>query len=259
MHLITLGCSWTQQYDSSIKPWPEIISEKTGWNLINYGLNGSGNKYALDRFLDHIRKGLPVDKVYWLLTEYDRLDISTHNSFNNLTFKIINHGLNLNFLERAQKRFLELHPDATEAQINLMINNNDKIKKICEIMANNLDYQHIIDTTFYYIFLMQSICEQYNIELKIAQGIPPINYYIAETSPQIIASNILKSKFAKKLNSNNFIGYPFYPVAGGKSIINISNWNKKYSISDNDNHPNQLASNLIADIFLNKVDLLKIN
>jgi hypothetical protein len=269
INLVTLGCSWTDQYDTNINPWPKVIQEKTGWNVVNYGLSGSGNKYAFDKFIIHIKKiGIP-DKLYWLITEFDRIDIISQEH-NNGTTSFRPNSWASRFLSDGTDKFEEnkkiqyekaailwhtRNPDATEDQIELFNKSINRDWKILEDLVKITDYQLVTDYNLDLIYKMQFFCKHYNIELKIIAALAPFKTY-RDLQESKAAKIILKSRFFKKIDPSTIIGWPFALLAGGICVRDIKDWGSKYGIQKHDDHPNQAGSNLIADFFLDEKNIL---
>jgi hypothetical protein len=123
--------------------------------------------------------------------------------------------------------------------------------RIGKIIYDNTPTENYIDTNLMYIILIQKICKEFNIKLKIASALKPLWTF----DPNDI-SLILKSKHNKELDLTSIMGYPFYKSAGGICAVEIKEWGEKYSVSSTDNHPNQAAHKLLADFFLGEKDIM---
>lgn len=68
-NLFTFGCSYTDSFENNMihpyvrykeykgyfpRTWNDMLAEKIGLNLINYGVGGSGNDYIFQNFLTHL-------------------------------------------------------------------------------------------------------------------------------------------------------------------------------------------------------------
>lgn len=255
--IVALGCSWTAKYYEDVDPWPSMIAKRTGHKVYNYGFSGTGNKFSFDNFIRHLRKVGTPDSVYWLISEFDRIDIiEPHNQHSVFSFKPIIQNSKPNFLEAASERYKYLHPNISDDHFNNWYRGLKSDVQISKILFNTIDYQLIIDYNLDLLYKIQEICKFYNIELKIIAGLRPIEaFYIDNLSTEQVASMILKSKITKKLDLNNMMGFPFYKVAGGQVCNSIHHWCKNYGYG-NDNHPHEAGANLIADFFLGEKNIL---
>jgi hypothetical protein len=255
MTIIALGCSFTDRYKKEIDPWPDIIAKRTGEKVINFGRCGTGNKYSLDMLLTHLRYGREVDTVYWLMTEFDRTDIITISPYGTqsyfFTLRPYMSGQDQKgFLKRWEESNLEKLPPGEQ----IVQKEWDRIyseTRIGKIIYDNTPTENYIDTNLMYIILIQKICKEFNIKLKIASALKPLWAF----DPNDI-SLILKSKHNKELDLTTIMGYPFYKSAGGICAVEIKEWGEKYSVSSTDNHPNQAAHKLLADFFLGEKDIM---
>lgn len=260
MTIVTLGCSFTDHYHRDVNPWPKVIEKRTGIQVVNYGWCGSGNKYSFDALINHLKQGKEVDTVYWLMTEFDRMDTiglwrpKLPGPFFSLrpypTGKDPEGFLNRWNMDRTER---SSKPDL---KINSEIEDKDLQRIKREIRLGRIMYQNISQTEFFdynlmLVHLIQKVCKDYNINLKIMSALRPLY-----TNDLKEMSFILKSKYVKKIDFSSVIGFPFYKDAGGICAGDIEDWNKKYSISSTDNHPNQLGSDLLADFFLGEKNIL---
>ena len=260
MTIVTLGCSFTAQYHKDVNPWPKIVEDKTGIPVINYGWCGSGNRYSFDALINHLKQDKEVDTVYWLMTEFDRMDTiglikpNVTGNFFSLrpypTGKDPENFLNLwklGRLERLSQAGLDINSDIEGRDLQ-------RIKReirLSRIMYQNISPLEFFDFNLMLVYLMQKVCEDYNIKLKIICGLKPLF-----TTNKKEISFILKSKYINKIDFTTVIGFPFYKNMGGICAQDIKDWNEKYAISTKDPHPNQLGSNLLADFFLGEKNIL---
>lgn len=240
MKIVALGCSFTEKYKGGGNPWPDIIAEKTGHDVINYGLASSANRYAYTRLLHHLMYREKIDKVYWLMTEFHRIDMhkfgiapldhEQYPDYFKFSYKMLSDTMNSSDLEIAKNQFLgEL--------------------KARQVLANT-PISYWIDDTIMIIHHVQELCKAYGIELKIIQALKPMNSYFYKCTEKEICKAILSSKYSNLLDHSSIVGYPWMKIAGGFNIIEIDNWDEKYAISENDPHPNQEGHRLIADMFI---------
>jgi len=254
MTIVTLGCSFTDCYHRDINPWPKVIENKTGIPVINYGISGSGNKYSFDAFINHLKNDKEVDTVYWLMTEFDRMDtigLWKPKVFNRyFTLKPYATGKNPeNFLNKWISAKSKVTGEVEKENQDLL-----RIKReirLGRIMYENISPLEFFDYNLMLIHLTQKVCKEYGIKLKIASGLRPLYTHDSEE-----ISYILKSKYNKNIDFSSIIGYPFYKEAAGMCVVQVKNWDTEYSISPTDNHPGQKGSDFIADLFLGEKNIL---
>lgn len=260
MTIVTLGCSFTDRYHKDVDPWPEVIRQRTGEEVINYGWSGTGNKYAFDSLINHLKQGKKVDTVYWLTTEYDRMDIIGLNNpklaGNFFSLRPYPAGKDPENFIRGWNKSRILNLTDGNVKINPDVGQRDLERIRREVRLGSIMYKNITPAEFFdynlkLVYLIQKVCEDYNIKLKIICGLKPL--YTNDLNEM---SLILKSKYIKKIDFASVIGFPFYKEAGGICAVDIKNWNEKYSISSEDNHPGQDGSNLLADFFLGEKNIL---
>lgn len=260
MTIVTLGCSFTDHYHRDVNPWPKVIEKRTGETVVNYGWCGAGNKYSFDALINHLKQNKEVDTVYWLMTEFDRMDI-----IGLLKPKVSSNFFSLRpYLSgREPEKFLELWEEGRMEKLSqfgiefnpdILKRDTQRMKR--EIRLGNIMYKNITPSEFFdsnlkLVYLIQKICEDYNIKLKIICGLKPIY----TQNPKEI-SFLLKSKYISKIDLSTVIGFPFYKEAGGICAVDIKEWDEKYAISTKDPHPNQLGSDLLADFFLGEKNIL---
>lgn len=261
MTIVTLGCSFTDHYHKDVNPWPKVIENKIDIPIVNYGWCGAGNKYSFDALINHLKQGKEVDTVYWLMTEFDRMDI-----IGLVKPRMPGKFFSLRPYPTGQdpQRFLDLWKkgrDEKLLQMGLNIDFNNIAKRDLQkiereihlggIMYKNISPLEFFDSNLKLVYLMQKVCEDYNIKLKIICGLKPLF-----TTDKKEISFILKSKYINKIDFTTVIGFPFYKDAGGICAQDIKDWNEKYAISTKDPHPNQLGSDLLADFFLGEKNIL---
>lgn len=260
MTIVTLGCSFTDRYHRDVNPWPTVIEKRTGIEVVNYGWSGSGNRYSFDALINHLKQDREVDTVYWLMTEFDRMDIigllKPKMSGNFFSLRPYTTGKEPEeFLNRwKEARSKKLFPNNIVIDPSLETRDIERIRKeirLGNIMYKNVSILEFFDYNLMLVYLVQKICEDYNIKLKIISGLKPLCTH----DPKEM-SFILKSKYINKIDFNSVIGFPFYKEAGGICAVDIKNWDKEYAISENDWHPNQLGSDLLADFFLGEKNIL---
>ena len=242
MKLVTLGCSFTEKYPNIDKVWPEIVAEKLNADLTNLGKAGSGNRYAYSKLISYILDYGPPDKVYWLLTEFDRVDLidRSRDSLHSIDYE------NETQFTKALKNMLMDKDPVHKDRMLKRIKNETKISKV--LTQTPIDF--LVDSNFILIHQVQEICKSYNIELKIIQGLHPLNYYKIHYDEQKVIKSMVSSKYAKLLDLNTIVGYPFFNIINGFSLCDKDDWQQKYAILKHDPHPSQKGHEYIAELFL---------
>jgi hypothetical protein len=92
--LYTFGCSFTEGFNENHelyqeykvfkggtfpKTWPELLSEKLGFNLFNYGIGGTGNQHIFTNFCKHVNQFKKGDIVIIGWTFMERFRMSNVN------------------------------------------------------------------------------------------------------------------------------------------------------------------------------------
>lgn len=257
MTILCLGCSWTDKYHKNVSPWPEVVESQTGEKVVNLGRDGSGNRYAYDQFLNYIRTNEKPSAVYWLMTEFDRIDCifpsGRHGVF---TIKTLTQGKNKKlYLERWERKYLENNTPSPEvlAEAKARV---ERDSEITELIAEVYDPLDFIDHNLHMLYMVQVICEHYNIKLRVGMALLPLQgFFIDNMENKEIGWGILRSKYSNKLKKENIIGWPFYSEFGGMTGNQIKNWGELYGIAPDDNHPNQEGSNLLASFFLEEKNI----
>jgi len=256
MTILCLGCSWTDKYHKDVAPWPEVIESKTGEKVVNLGLNGSGNRYAYDQFLNYIRTEEKPTTVYWLMTEFDRVDtlLKTHRH-GIFTFKTLTQGRDQErYLERWGENYLESHSPGEAFEKSKKLVGRDA--QLASLLADIYHPTDFIDYNLHMMYVVQRVCDYYNIKLRIGLALLPLQpFLIPEANSQDLGWAILKSKYSDKLKKQNLIGWPFYKEFGGMTGNQIKSWGKTYGITDVDNHPGAKGSRLLASFFLAEKDI----
>jgi len=205
INLITLGCSWTAQFDESVLPWPDVIGNEKNWEVTNYGQKGGGNKFALDQFILHILYGRKVDKAYWLLTEWDRYDTIFPNKPWPETLHPFQSSVRpAGYRNRALEKFKTVRTDYTDQAFKNFTDWTDRKIEIGSILLDCIDMKDMVNTNLYYIVIFQKLCKARGIDFKIIQGLRPIN---CPDRLLDLHKYILKSNLNSKLVP--YIGYPF--------------------------------------------------
>lgn len=240
MKIVTLGCSFTDNYNGVNKIWPNIVAEHFNANLVNYGKSGSSNRFAYISLINHILYNDIPDKVYWLLTEFDRVDILDNKFLTSIDYE--NNSKFVQYMEN-----MTIDSNALN-NMKAKIKNESKISKV----FSKTPVQFLIDQNYIYIYHVQEICKSYNIELKIMQGVMPLNCYLQYDKNKVTEA-IIASKYANLLDLSSIIGFPWMEIAGGFRLTSNKNWFTNYAISKSDPHPSQKGHKYIADIFLGNI------
>lgn len=251
MKIVTLGCSFTEKYPGVDKVWPEIVADSLEAKLVNYGRSGSGNAYAYSSLVTHILTHGAPDRVYWLLTEYDRMDLH----WNKKSLMSIDYENEPSFLDHFEKMISSHKDHHLTKTLTEQVKKETKISKI----LTKRPTKYIIDSNFIIIHQVQEICKAYNIKLTIMQGLTPLNYDLNHYDVSKFSKLIISSEYFSLIDKSNIIGYPFMKLLGGFNIMDRLgwyHWHSNYAISKVDPHPSQVGHNYIADFFLGNISTL---
>lgn len=245
MKIVTLGCSFTHKYTNKVdKVWAEIVAENLGSSYKNLAYSGRGNVFAFGELLEYLIMEGPPDKIYWLMTEWDRTDGHTGRR----TLQAIDYD-NV-YQKKPENVYYELarrnkgNGDAGEREM-----------RVSQVLARETPTQYLIDHNIMLMCRMQSLCKEFNIDLKIMQGLQPFVYSREWYNKKKIAKEIIFSKYNKLLDLNTIIGYPFVDISGGFCLLDKPDW-YDYALARDDLHPSQKGHDYIADLFLGDVSPL---
>tara|TARA_Y100000385_G_scaffold46454_2_gene43091 strand:- start:3504 stop:4196 length:693 start_codon:yes stop_codon:yes gene_type:complete len=225
---ITLGCSFTAQYDPDVKPWPKLF-RRLGHKVYDYSLNGSSNYDQFTKLVWHLSHS-EADNVYWLMTEFDRITFGSTGNLNAVSYD------NNPDLEKHYMEFAKAHknPDA-EKWVSAQV----KEQRMLSEALSKTSLQYWVDHNVTLAMQAHNICKAYNINLKIIQGIHPLNYYLHGYDKAKVIKAFIKSSYISPIDHLN-------------CIIDHPDWKSKYSFSQYDNHPNQAGADYIFNLFANK-------
>lgn len=240
MKIVTLGCSFTHKYTNKVnKVWPEIVADEYNADLINLGKSGKGNRHQVNELLDYIMTSGAPDKVYWLMTEWDRTDTNTPKTLQAVDYQNQIDSGNVKIFYDVVRRSSGNHDMARREM------------RLSEILAKATPTQYTIDCNIMMIVQVQEICKELGIDLKIMQGLHPFVYERGSYDKKRIAKEIIFSKYHKLLDIDNIIGFPWIDISGGSCLLDKPDW-YDYTMSTDDIHPSQKGHDYIASLFLDE-------
>ena len=241
MKIVTLGCSFTHKYNNRIdKVWPEIVADTYSADLINLADSGKGNRRQVNELLDYIMTSGAPDKLYWLMTEWDRIDTNTHKTLQAVDYQNqIDSGNTKIFYDVVRRSFGD--HDVAQREMHLS-----------QLLAKKTPTQYTIDCNIIMIVQVQQICKDFGIDLKIIQGLQPFVYWREWYNKKKIAKEIIFSRYNKLLDLNTIIGFPFVDISGGFCLLDKPDW-YDYALTPDDPHPSQKGHDYIADLFLGNI------
>ena len=240
--LLAVGCSFTsEKFESTMHPemdcswpkWPEVLSKKLGYNVINLGRSGNSNdaifKSAQDYIIDH-----KVDMICALWTQATRLNIHDIENYNWMH--------SFSHIPEISKWFVDI--DKQKNFINI-----DKFDKLLSWKHTALANEHLR-----YVYMLDQLGKYNNIPVYHMQG---IRIYFAFTVPNDVRRKkkhkeylnaVLESPYFDILDKqDNIWGWPFYKELGGDMPIGHAIWPNDNRIGKCDFHPNAYGHEILAD------------
>lgn len=226
-YLVASGCSWTDHFftsdyhrdlDTSWDKWPTIVANKLNMEVINLGRCGSGNEGIYSRVLDFVSE-TSIEKIGIILVAwsgYERRDYEIENS-----------GM------MNKRRPYEDGPEFQHFSKHWSNHSYDTEGDLYYHMRRSIRY----------CYSLQVLCERYNIPYKQFQTIRGGSFGRKESEA---IRHLVQSSQYNEINENNFIGWPAFPEMGGFRLCDIIP-EKHYRISEEDNHPNKIGQEKIAE------------
>ena len=252
--LLAVGCSFTDEnfisklhpeMDCSWPKWPEVLSKKLGYEVVNLGRRGNSNdaifKSAQDYIIDH-----KVDMICALWTQATRLNIHDIENYNWMH--------SFSHIPEISKWFVDIHEEK-----NFI--NTDEFDKLLRWKHTALANEHLRN-----IYMLDQLGKYNNIPVYHMQGVRA--YYpfgVADVSHELDDVAAIKREKLKYLNAfikspyfkildkqTNIWGWPFYKEIGGKSLGDRPNprFPIECRISESDSHPNAKGHKKIASRFM---------
>ena len=214
------------KYHEPFPIWPEIIAKKLNLKLVNLSKAGTGNDYMLGKALDYITKNKKkIEKVIIAWSGWYRVDIEVdYNS------PIIEDDNYQSVKNSAEEIFYNKYPYP------------NKISSINKFFRN--------------VYLMQTVCETFNIDYRMIQSVPigsTINFKIVidEENYVPLAKQILEHDYFDLINDEKFIGWPIQENLGGFTMSSVMKESSPiYYLNKYDTHPNKNGMELISKMIL---------
>ena len=266
--LYAFGCSFTDskfvspsnpEIDCSFPKWPEILGKKLGKETVNLGRSGAGNdsiyNSAVSSIINYHKE---IDTICVLWSNVWRYSSSFLVNPTNAFFK--DHMHNVKYWDDIESISLK------------MIDEN---------------YFNIWISTFYgflYNFQnLQTICKEFDIRLVSWCGTSFLNLKFPDPqyrkmivqwydainddnfNPRFFPTFRIQRNEKKSIDEKDIIGWPFVTVLGGNCYSDITTGDIEsrhahldrlaYRVSDKDWHPNADGHELIANVFLEQINV----
>ena len=230
------------KYQEPFPIWSEIIAKELNLKLVNLSKAGTGNDYMLGKALDYITKNKKkIEKVIIAWSGWYRVDIEVDYS-DHETALLLSH----------------LYPkDLTDNYQS--VKNFNEVLPAEEILYNKYPYPNKISSInkfFRNVYLMQTVCETFNIDYRMIQSVPigsTINFKIVidEENYVPLAKQILDHDYFDLINDEKFIGWPIQENLGGFSMSSVmAESSPIYYLNKYDIHPNKKGMELISKMIL---------
>ena len=224
--IVAAGCSFTasdfrshvyKDYDVSYPKWPEIVAGHLKTDLVNFAKCGYGNDYIVDKMVPFILnnyKDIHLVVIGW--TEALRFNIYHQHHFNPT------HWLNGNDSDPYSNAYKFLNTPYSVAQRIMRETDLD-------VMADKLEEEYST---------LISLCKHLNLKYIFGQTLRPIDY----DKINYIFKDL-------NIDESNFIGHPIYDL----SIYEIMSHDiNRYTIGEDDRHPNAEGHRMIANLYIKK-------
>ena len=214
-------CDWTSHVHTDLPmwdKWPERLGDALDLGVINTGLGGGSNRYAIRSIIEHIRRNNQITTACLLLTEWNRFD---------LFGEMLNHH----------------------------VERDGATKELCSQIYKWTTPETVFDETNTEILNLIELCEYKKIKLVIGQShIGPVWFDVMDRYDdgwtdrgQILKRFIRAKDFRLMGKQPSIIGWPFFPSLGGSWVSDPNN-----KISDKDGHPDSNGQEFITLKFLEK-------
>jgi hypothetical protein len=234
--LLVSGCSFTDpdwwsefhpEMDTSWPKWPEILAKKLDMDCVNLGLSGAGNEYIYSSLLDYITNPQKdVSKIGLVIPAWTQCQRRDYQR-----------GLNGRWLNRR----LDVDGDIF-GWINKSLKYMLSLQLVCE--RYNLPYKQFQMLNLYRDFMSGLTVSDHEVKTgKYPEGHKldyPGNFNRDEKKIVNIITN-----YEDRLDTKNFIGWPFMNNFGGYSFV--YKYLFDYYVSESDSHPNKEGQELIAE------------
>jgi hypothetical protein len=174
--LLTLGDSFTvKRYDGDV-PWPEVLSEMLGKELLNISAEGVSNHWMFRNMVWALQERPDISLVVVSLTNWDRVEFP----YDDYAKKDIGFGHITKSIKPKQVLTDEPHP-------------------INRTYASYYSTLYFIDTTASYILAMSELAEKRNIPIIFIQPLVPFNNLSASKKVKFDAiPHNFKTNFTKE-------------------------------------------------------------
>lgn len=283
--LIAGGCSYTDSKyltnDNSLpqiagnwKMWPEYMGEALDLKVINTAMSGNGNETILHDVLDKIYTYKDrVDTVAVMWTGFDRKRIFAGYDINPLAQALMLMNQDPAW-EGGDHPFIWLDRMGMPDIGRNFLGSQDFYK----VRGDFVRYS--IEDSLRSMLTLAETCKVHGIKLVMMGGLFPFDFYKLEELQRLglitcppgqsvdtpeteVVRRFVNNPFFTSIENdykNNFIGWPMFWRLGGTYFDNMIQTGEgeftgspeDYRVSDVDGHPNALAQQLAANIFLER-------
>ena len=245
--LITIGCSYTEQYFHSIYTetkhlnfprWSKLLADKLDMECVNLGRSGVGQEYMVAKLLDTLISEKNIGLVVIMWSEWQRLDFQFRPGKGTDGWVALH--------PHRDNRRVERYPINREGRIALLEHNNVisatmrslRFFLIAQKLLKDIPYLMVQGTTplINAPYLHPKVEDAMAKEIKIRK---------------IATKQILDSPILDEIDENKFIGWPIFRSIGGYHIDNVLNKRDpnriKLRVSKNDTHPNGEGHRVISE------------
>lgn len=224
--------------------WPDILANKLNINkVINTTMLRGGNDLAFNSAVDSIITNKPKI-ITLLLTSWDK---QTPYDCPINPFEVADQ-----LIRRSNKA--DLSNAATE-------NCNEELLLSEYVLTKHMNVSSIVNDNLRMLYTLQEMCKEHSIQLLVAQGVDPINYYTVSNIRKMhlvphdwrikysffFHKEVLNSVYFNKIDWDKMtIGGPFFNEINGKSLNTLVR--EKLAIPD-DEHPSAKGHEAVAQIF----------
>lgn len=222
--IVWFGDSWTTGVSSSIVEFPATVSQNLNLEYINFGVGGSGYQDIEEQFAEKYHLLTDSDVVVFCLTSMYRQKLYTNNGK----------------AQRGSWKYQIESPTSFEKIWNVEIAND----YYCSYLA------------FKTINLLYYMCIAKNITCFFVNAFS----YILDNDSNLTPQEVWLLDYKQSLADDFFEIREPEPVIFDVNRVTVSIWNKhkekinKFLIP-NDNHPNQIGNNYIAEKLINILQL----
>lgn len=265
--IIVSGCSFTDKdmpkhakpNAMNFKMWPEVLGEVAEREVINVGVQGSGNRMILHNVVEEVLKHEPkdIDAVIVAWTEWTRQDILSDNGdYTDYPFRTI------------VPRVSDVKDTLTEA----IVDSETKVDSYYDMLQAKFPKDiDIMNDNLQRMYMFQCFCNEHHLNFLQMQMLPTYNKFRKEDNHidddiggqielekrQKREHDFIKNPISLLLDDSKFIGFPIFKGLGGYTILDLlrKKYGESYRINGIDAHPNEESHRFLAERVLEALDL----